>query len=721
LDHSSGHAFLSPAGDIFYSPNSSRTVEVPVVPGASEEYLFHLPKLRFDTFLSPRWWTKPYHYLSFVPLRPSFDGLEGALVTIAHLLHVGSRLRARAALNPIPPSLLGFKKSFKSLRAARLRVAASRDWFLMWMTLISSKIADIETRTEVDNCKDWFSILAAGGLPQAWLSSLQSSIVCDFSSFCPRVGTFLNILHPQPDQPPVEWFYYWNISVWYYWGSGNPKLGHLQPPAHILQAATTFISKAPSSSSLPAVPPTSHSPTSYPPPPTKNAYLASKPWEAFFTAREKHNAQLLVDETPQKRQIRLSREINPPTTSADVFTWDWSEGGTMELVRRRVLKDDREDVLGNYTGGDRIYDSFSNVWDVCEYFGDADPRYEETSIHDHDDEDDLEPPVDPSTAQKECQAYVDERISHNLTCHSYATHVAPSRLTSEVSLVLPIGELDVYDHLALRFGFVGPIPIPLNDSAAINLSDWDECLNDCLFLLDNAILHEKSAWHIAVTTSANALYVLRKLLSCQQPLSAVIVAQLLADEGIPFHTLLELHSLPLTMSLNSIETKIPRRVAGHRFGPADYASYIAHRGHLLATPRGRAALLHGGIVTRLAREHMGIESASFGPSSAVTIHRLGYSFTATSNITYWDDALTQQELEVICGLHYCFTGNGDQIAMLSWWPLPAHWNNKNNSYNWGHWTEMDETWYQDRLKYIQDGDKKYGVPLNPTEWRSKLK
>ena len=73
LDHSFGHAFLSAGGDIFYSPNCSRRVDVPS-PDDRYHYPFYVKEARFKTFLSPRWWQRPYHYFSFVPLRPLFDG-----------------------------------------------------------------------------------------------------------------------------------------------------------------------------------------------------------------------------------------------------------------------------------------------------------------------------------------------------------------------------------------------------------------------------------------------------------------------------------------------------------------------------------------------------------------------------------------------------------------------------------------------------------------------
>ena len=77
------------------------------------------------------------------------------------------------------------------------------------------------------------------------MSALHSSIVCDFTWHCPRVGTFLNVQTPEAEQPSVEWFYLWGIPVWYR-PPCNSELGHLQPPPHILQLAMTFISRAPS-------------------------------------------------------------------------------------------------------------------------------------------------------------------------------------------------------------------------------------------------------------------------------------------------------------------------------------------------------------------------------------------------------------------------------------------------------------------------------------------
>jgi hypothetical protein len=147
--------------------------------------------------------------------------------------------------------------------------------------------------------------------------------------------------------------------------------------------------------------------------------------------------------------------------------------------------------------------------------------------------------------------------------------------------------------------------------------------------------------------------------------------------------------------------------------------------------------LEGGLIGWIAKEHLGHHSAALGPSSAVTNHCQGFSVTDTAGITYWDDRLMDDEIHLICRMYHCYTGtyliflfisftdtitgSGSQMADVSWWPTPVHWNNFNaNGLNWGHWTEWDEIWYQQRVKAVLSG-KKTGVPFTQSSLRNKLK
>ena len=94
----------------------------------------------------------------------------------------------------------------------------------------------------------------------------------------------------------------------------------------------------------------------------------------------------------------------------------------------------------------------------------------------------------------------------------------------------------------------------------------------------------------------------------------------------------------------------------YQFGSDDYEGYIRHRAQLLMSLRGHAALLRGGIVARIAREHIAIDLALLGPSSAVTVHCLGMHVTDRRGLEFWDDDLTENEIGIICGVYRCFTG-----------------------------------------------------------------
>ena len=77
---------------------------------------------------------------------------------------------------------------------------------------------------------------------------------------------------------------------------------------------------------------------------------------------------------------------------------------------------------------------------------------------------------------------------------------------------------------------------------------------------------------------------------------------------------------------------------------------------MLTSLQGHAALLQGGIVARIAREHIAVDSVLLGPSSSMIVHRLGMHITDMSGLEFWDDNLTENEIGIICGVHRCFTG-----------------------------------------------------------------
>src|SRR5271170_229042 len=188
--HLGGSAFIAD-GVIYYSPNSARKVLVPVHYHGS--YRFYRTSAHIDRFRAPEWWTKAYGFLGFVPLLSSFYGVvfgclrefvslieenfdhnevvysmsskhAAAWIELeSNLIHVISLLRNKyllaPALTPPVPSFYGLKRTFRSARSARLSIAACRDWFIMWMGLLSFMISEIEFRSLKQEIPDWFTFL----------------------------------------------------------------------------------------------------------------------------------------------------------------------------------------------------------------------------------------------------------------------------------------------------------------------------------------------------------------------------------------------------------------------------------------------------------------------------------------------------------------------------------------------------------------------------------
>jgi len=776
IDLAKGHAFLH-NGVIYYSPNSTRPINVPDRPGPSSRYRFRNKDAIWQRFHDPQWWTLEYCFLSFVPLRPSFEGdtfgtlrdilpfvvegldglfgletkkitqwrqLEDWLFYVSALLD--QTVDTYPAMKPIPPSFLGFEKRFKSERSARLRATISRDWFIVCMGLLSFKIAAVSS---------WFNVLAEKGVPQIWLNDLQFSTACNFSESCPRVGIILDWLNPAKKQPPVEWFTAHHVPVWYPWtrdhevAARNPRLSDFRPPGELLQMATTLSPIPPPSQTVIAssVSPPSKSSEIYFQQQMKinkefnaarKSYIMTKPWAAFFEARSKAEAELQT-ETPQQRQRRLNREKQRPIVSSgsEAYEWVWSQEDPLILVRTRLRKSERQEIVESYEINQRRYDSFKDEWDVCHYFGSED----DCNTPDSDDEETdniserwgegsdwnmneggIEEDNDDYDVQRE-QASHSEYISTRLNQLSASDNpiswpTSQFRSEIEVDLTGNLRPFEILEHLQLFYGYIPPLN---KNSSSWTRNDWDDSIktigwyagdknpplkefeaiviqfvkdfcspknfppkncdlhsnnyraitlsdlkkvfrlmcppdNKILYIISEKYLKDGEAcpYSITLTDARDALFVYRLL--GVTDFTAISLCEFLLENGITFRTLQHLEHIHSTRTLNNDSIVLPMRLSYYLFGPNDYEAYVRHRAQLLTSPRGRAALLRGGIISRIAREHISIDSALFGPSSAVTVHRLGSYVTKMDGKEFWDDDLTDNEIGIICGVHRCFTG-----------------------------------------------------------------
>jgi hypothetical protein len=196
------------------------------------------------------------------------------------------------------------------------------------------------------------------------------------------------------------------------------------------------------------------------------------------------------------------------------------------------------------------------------------------------------------------------------------------------------------------------------------------------------------------------------------------LARYLFSNGIPFHTYIPSSQLPHAYP-EYPPVALSYRPLGHRPRISEYAVYENTRHLLLSRPYGRAALLQGGMVWRLALddfEHK--EDAEYsvllGPSEYVSVYQ--HVLRADDGQRFYDDGLSDTELDLICGVYKVATGNRDQTSDLSWWPKQSVFI---RSGLWlGYWSPDCENWFQGRLKEIRErrADLK-----TSNKWNSALK
>ena len=111
LERSRGRVHLI-GGDFYYSPNSQRDVQLPLV--YNNIPFRNCFKDSFAEFRQPLWWQPACSYLAFVPLRPSF-----ASIPFQDLFHISYLPRLRYGGFMIDPQIiLGWARLEKDKRDA---------------------------------------------------------------------------------------------------------------------------------------------------------------------------------------------------------------------------------------------------------------------------------------------------------------------------------------------------------------------------------------------------------------------------------------------------------------------------------------------------------------------------------------------------------------------------------------------------------------------------
>ena len=97
--------------------------------------------------------------------------------------------------------------------------------------------------------------------------------------------------------------------------------------------------------------------------------------------------------------------------------------------------------------------------------------------------------------------------------------------------------------------------------------------DDIFFWGPPSLLEEPHCpWMIALTTAADALFVYCLLL--EKDFSAILLGYILVDEGICFHSLQPLPSLPVPLSIRTVYAVAPICVRDYQFKLSDYHTYV---------------------------------------------------------------------------------------------------------------------------------------------------
>ncbi|KAG6819855.1 hypothetical protein H0H93_007999 [Arthromyces matolae] len=237
------------------------------------------------------------------------------------------------------------------------------------------------------------------------------------------------------------------------------------------------------------------------------------------------------------------------------------------------------------------------------------------------------------------------------------------------------------------------------------------------------------SWEVMLTSAAATLGILRR-----PDLDFVGIVHYLLDRGISFKTCIIGPSHPPPFPDPYRHSGLGYRPPQYHPDMVDYGVYLSRRNELLRGPRGRAALLMGGIISRLAREVVQYQHVLDGPTD--NVFETGMMLRSQTGVGYWDDTLTEHEIHIICGVYKVDTGRelcrlqiiipltqppaqpmkATQTADLSWWPKPSAWDSA--GINLGFWSEDCERWFQGHLKKLKDG--KF-LLRSTTSWKSALR
>ncbi|KZT31843.1 hypothetical protein SISSUDRAFT_1038161 [Sistotremastrum suecicum HHB10207 ss-3] len=238
---------------------------------------------------------------------------------------------------------------------------------------------------------------------------------------------------------------------------------------------------------------------------------------------------------------------------------------------------------------------------------------------------------------------------------------------------------------------------------------------------------DQTPYNLIVFTATDAVWVYRR-----NHHSVFAAVHKLVEHGIPFATVIRdtrrrdppPGSTPPFYTLPSHSEAMPFRRNDDPFTTADYERYKDHCRTVLYRPGGRAALMQGGLFWRIAKQYINTVAVTSGPSTDATTYGHCWGFKVKSSNhegQVFDDLLTNDVAEVLCGVVYCFSRSdktGPCTIKKSYFPPPNLWYKTRNRLNTGYWSQENENWFQRLCTGYANGTL---APLPVKEWRKQLR
>ncbi|KAK0464114.1 hypothetical protein IW261DRAFT_1347389 [Armillaria novae-zelandiae] len=426
----------------------------------------------------------------------------------------------------------------------------------------------------------------------------------------------------------------------------------------------------------------------FPPVEKYSGQRAGEDWKSFFARRDAENAKRAEKETENARQERQQRidhaakQTVPGRKGARVFYWDEEDGF---LIRRAGGRKNYDWHWGRFGAKQRRYDSFRNEWDLCE---ELDPQDEPTYISGDDDSDydgedhyfplydDHDEPENSSVPVERPQDALDDMVYYRFGYIAPVVAVPKPSTVPEMHHVRKfVGVLQdtavsntaresmtTFFGYLLQAGNIREIPRELYDlrqheadvhsSAAVRMQK--KMLNGRLYyIISDRQADTSPAFTILLTSAASVVEMLRRGWGPK----IIDIAKSLIRRGISFQAAVQdSHERVETSSIAPYYGLLGCRPTDYKPDRLEFATYQALCKGFLRSQRGRAALLAGGILGRIAQDFIPNDEVYLGPSSDVL--KCGVCFVADGESTpvFWDDALTDDEIDLLCGVYKIETG-----------------------------------------------------------------